>query len=169
MSAPAATAGAPARPMGCPVLEIEGLTVAAAAAADCELVSNVDVVVRAGSCSVLVGESGCGKSLTAMSALRMERRNGGRLADGRIVLDGVDMVSASRTELRRVRRNSVGVVLQDPGASLVPVSTVGHQLRRVIRLVDPDERAVEDRAIALLEEVELPDPRRVLRSYPHEL
>ncbi len=169
MSAPAAAAGATAPPIGDTVLEIDGLTVAAAAAADRELVSNVDVVVRAGSCSVLVGESGCGKSLTAMSALRMERRHGGRLANGRIVLDGVDMVSASRSELRRVRRNSVGVVLQDPGASLVPVSTVGHQLRRVIRLVDPAERAVENRAIALLEEVELPDPRRVLRSYPHEL
>jgi oligopeptide/dipeptide ABC transporter ATP-binding protein len=169
VTAPAGTTGLAEPAVGAPVLQITGLTVAAADQPDRELVSDVGVTVRAGACSVLVGESGCGKSLTAMSALRMEGRHGGSLAGGRIVLDGVDMVAASRAELRRVRRSSVGVVLQDPGASLVPVTLVGHQLRRVIRLADPAERAVDDRAVALLEEVGLPDPRRVLRSYPHEL
>ena len=132
-------------------------------------VDGLSLEVGAGETLGIVGESGCGKTMTAMSIMRLLPR-GGYIAGGEIRLDGRDLVTLSDPELRKVRGNEIGMVFQDPMTSLNPTMMIGRQIAEVVlahRDVSKD-KAME-RAIAVLDMVGLPRPAERVRAYPHEL
>jgi peptide/nickel transport system ATP-binding protein len=125
--------------------------------------------VRAGEIFGLVGESGCGKSVTGYAALRMVPHPG-EIVQGRITFQGEDLAQKSEAEMRNIRGGRIAMIFQDPSASLNPVFTIGNQVTRVIRQhLHVDKAKAHEVALTMLENVGLPDPKRVLRTYPHEL
>jgi len=117
----------------------------------------------------LVGESGCGKSVTAMSILRLIPNPPGRIVDGEIIFEGQDLLKVSDSEMRDIRGNRIAMVFQEPMTSLNPVLTIGQQIREsiVLHLGLSDEESV-DRAVELLELVGIPDGRERINDYPHQ-
>lgn len=132
------------------------------------VVHGVSFEVGRGEAVGLVGESGCGKSLTALSLARLLPEPHARYAGGRIRMDGLDVLALSDTELRAWRGRRIAYVFQEPAAALNPVLTLERQIREVLRLHRPelDTPAEVER---LLIRVGLADARRVRRSYPHQL
>ncbi|MCM2265320.1 MAG: ABC transporter ATP-binding protein [Desulfuromonadales bacterium] len=131
--------------------------------------NGVDLCVEAGETLALVGESGCGKSLTALSLLRLVP-DPGKIVGGEIRFDGRDLLRMPIEEMRRVRGNRIGMVFQEPMTSLNPVMRVGEQVAEVLRLHQGHDRvhaAVE--AANLLDQVGLPAPADRARDYPHQL
>lgn len=124
-------------------------------------VNSVSLTVAAGETVALVGESGSGKTMTALSIARLAPEETLDETSGQILLEGIDMLAASPTHLRSLRRGRIGVVFQDPAASLNPIMTVGRQVREA--LTDPT------RLDALLEEVGLGSVPNAAGRYPHEL
>ena len=117
----------------------------------------------------LVGESGCGKTVTALATLRL-LPNGLRADGGRVLWAGRDLLRMPEREFSRLRGSAIAYISQEPQASLDPTFTVGSQLAEVIRRHDRiDRKASRARAVELLRQVELPDPRRTAHSYPHQL
>ncbi len=118
----------------------------------------------------LVGESGCGKSVTAASILRLVPDPPGRIVGGKIVFEGRDLLTLSAQEMRALRGNRIGMIFQDPMTSLNPVLTIGDQITEAIRAHQAMSRAgAERRALDLLELVRIPDPHRQIHQYPHRL
>ena len=116
----------------------------------------------------LVGESGSGKSVTAMSVLNLLPDNA--IREGRILYQGRDLLQASLQELQTLRGKEIACVFQDPMSSLNPVFTVGQQLAEpLIKHLGLGGRQAIERAEALLNEVGIPEPKRRLKSYPHEM
>jgi len=117
----------------------------------------------------LVGESGCGKSVTAMSILRLIPNPPGRIVDGEIIFEGQDLLKVSDSEMRDIRGNRIAMVFQEPMTSLNPVLTIGQQIREsiVLHLGLSDEESM-DRAVELLELVGIPDGRERINDYPHQ-
>jgi oligopeptide/dipeptide ABC transporter ATP-binding protein len=133
-------------------------------------VDGVNLRIDRGETVALVGESGCGKSLTSLALLRLVPPPGRIVEGSRILLEGVDVMSLGAEALRQVRGRRIGIVFQDPMTSLNPVLTVGAQVREAVtahRRMKPAE--AKARAIALLGEAEIPDPAGRYDSYPHEL
>jgi len=117
----------------------------------------------------LVGETGCGKTVTALSILRLLPENA-RIRSGAIRFLGEDLLPKPEEEMNRIRGIRISMVFQDPGTSLNPVYPVGEQIARVVRTHEGVEReAAESRAVELFRRVGLSDPESVLRRYPHEL
>lgn len=117
----------------------------------------------------LVGESGCGKSATLLSLVRLIRPPG-RVVNGRVVFDGRDLLSLPERELRRLRGSRIAMIHQDPGTSLNPLLRVGTQMTEMIRTHRGLTRAhARARALDLLTSVGIPDPPRTIDSYPHQL
>ncbi len=117
----------------------------------------------------LVGESGCGKSVTALSIMRLLGRTG-EVLGGKIVLDGLDLLALPEREMEKVRGRRIAMIFQQPRASLNPVFPVSAQLTHVLRLHRGlSSRAAQAEGEALIARVGLPDPRRVLHAYPHQL
>lgn len=117
----------------------------------------------------IVGESGSGKTMTGRAVLRLIRPPGKIEAD-EMIFDGQDLLSASDTEMRALRGRRIAMVMQDPKYSLNPVMTVGQQLTEGLRMRDRLSRAeAEARAIRALEAVQIRDPARVMKAWPHEL
>ena len=117
----------------------------------------------------LVGESGCGKSVTAMSILRLIPNPPGRIVDGSIIFEGRDLLKLSDSELRAIRGNRIAMVFQEPMTSLNPVLTVGHQLREAVQLhMGLSEEDANTRAIELLELVGIPEAAQRVKDYPHQ-
>jgi len=132
-------------------------------------VNGVSLDIQRGEIFGLVGETGCGKSVTGLSLLRLVPPPG-EIATGRITFDGQDILSLSEQEMRDIRGARISMIFQDPAASLNPVFTVGEQIELVIRQHQPVTRRVaRQRTLEMLEAVGLPDPVQMMRSYPHEL
>jgi oligopeptide/dipeptide ABC transporter ATP-binding protein len=117
----------------------------------------------------LVGETGCGKTVTALTILRLLPETA-RVRTGHIRFAGTDLLGSSDAEMEKLRGSQITMIFQDPGTSLNPVYSIGEQITRVIRTHENVEKpAATDRAIGLFERVGLADPEKVLTSYPHEL
>jgi oligopeptide/dipeptide ABC transporter ATP-binding protein len=132
-------------------------------------VLGVDLTLRPGETLVLLGESGCGKSVTARALMRLHGRTA--TVGGRVLLDGVDLLALDENEMRARRGREIAFVPQDSSASLDPLRRVGAQLAEVLRVhgLVPDKKAAVARAEECLRWVGIGDPRRVARSFAHEL
>ncbi|MDT0144529.1 dipeptide/oligopeptide/nickel ABC transporter permease/ATP-binding protein [Microbacterium sp. PRC9] len=134
-----------------------------------EVVSGVDFDLLPGEALGIVGESGCGKTITAVSLLGLLPA-GGAIARGSVTFQGLDLTTAAPAKLRRVRGGRIGWISQDPIASLDPLFTAGSQVAEAIRAHTRCSRAeAKRRVLDLFAKVRLPDPERVYRSYPHQL
>ncbi|NLE74036.1 MAG: ABC transporter ATP-binding protein [Actinobacteria bacterium] len=132
-------------------------------------VDGVSYSVEKGKTLGLVGESGCGKSVSAMSIMRLIPDPPGKIVQGNIMFEGRDLVRASDREMRDIRGNQISMIFQDPMTSLNPVVKIGVQMTEGIHLhLGLSRREAEDRAVELLEAVGMPDSRRRLRDYPHQ-
>jgi oligopeptide/dipeptide ABC transporter ATP-binding protein len=118
----------------------------------------------------VVGESGCGKSITSLSVMRLVPRPPARFASGSIRYKGRDLLKVSEREMRHIRGNDISMIFQDPMSSLNPGLTVGDQLTEAIVLHQQlSARAALDRAVEMLNLVHIPEPHRRLSEYPHQL
>ncbi|MEX2649151.1 MAG: ABC transporter ATP-binding protein [Alphaproteobacteria bacterium] len=163
----AASVPVPARPL----LEVSGLTVSfAGEGARVPVVEGVGFTVEAGETVGLVGESGCGKSVTAMSILRLLPMPPARIEAGRALLDGEDLLCLEGADLRHARGNRVGMIFQEPMTSLNPTMTVGTQVAEVLRLHrGAGGRAAREAAVDMLRQVGIGAPERRFEQYPHQL
>ena len=118
----------------------------------------------------IVGESGCGKSVTALSILRLIPPETGRIASGSIRFEGEELTTLSEEEMKRLRGHRISMIFQEPMTSLNPVLTVGTQIaENVVRHMGVSKRAARERACEMLDLVRIADPRRRLDEYPHQL
>ena len=133
------------------------------------VVDGVSLEIAEGEVLALVGESGCGKSMTAFSILRLVPKPG-RVTGGTVELCGRDVLSLSVNEMRSVRGSAAAMIFQEPMTSLNPVQTVGAQLVEAIRLHEPiSAGAARRRTVELFEQVGIPDPDERVDVYPHQL
>ena len=132
-------------------------------------VDGVNFHVNAGETVAIVGESGCGKSVTAMSILRLIPEPPGKIA-GAIRFNGRDLLKLSDREMRAIRGNEISMIFQEPMTSLNPVLTVGKQIGETLRLHQGmSNQQAEARAVEMLKLVGIPEPERRVKEYPHQL
>ncbi|HXG40976.1 MAG TPA: ABC transporter ATP-binding protein, partial [Candidatus Limnocylindrales bacterium] len=132
-------------------------------------VNGVSFDLEAGETLGLVGESGCGKSVTSLAIIRLLPKPAGRIEGGSVVFDGQDLVRLSEEEVRQIRGRDIAMIFQDPMTSLNPVLTIEEQLVETIRAHrDVPVEEARRRAIELLGIVGIPRPETRLRSYPHQ-
>ena len=132
-------------------------------------VDGVDFVVYPGEVLGLVGESGCGKSVTSLSIMRLISVPG-KIIEGEILFEGEDLVKASEAEMMKVRGNRISMIFQQPQSALNPVFRVGDQISEVLNIhQDFGKEAGRKRAVELLKLVGIPEPERRAESFPHEL
>jgi len=163
------SAAAPASGPGQPVLALEGLSVSLDAADRRVPVDDVSLSLAAGETLCLVGESGCGKSMTALACMGL-LPEGGRISAGRIAYRGQALDGASPARWRRLRGNALAMIFQEPMTSLNPVFPIGRQVAEPLRVHRGlDRKAALRRAADLLEQVGIPAPGERLRAYPDEL
>jgi peptide/nickel transport system ATP-binding protein/oligopeptide transport system ATP-binding protein len=154
-----------------PLLRIEGLrTVFRSSMGDIAAVDGVDLDVPRGRTLGIVGESGCGKSMLSLSVMRLVPPPG-RIAAGRVLLEGRNLLDLSAAEMRDVRGSRVAMIFQEPMTSLNPVHSIGWQITEAMRAHDKraSARELRDRAIAALQRVRIPSPERRFDDYPHQL
>ncbi|MGQ3296631.1 ABC transporter ATP-binding protein [Reyranella sp.] len=133
-------------------------------------VDGVDFEVAAGETLAIVGESGCGKSMTALSLMRLIPDPPGRIVSGSIKLAGRDLLKISEEEMRDVRGNEISMIFQEPMTSLNPVMTIGKQISEALILHrDMDRKQAMKRAIEMLDLVRIPEPTQRAKEYPHQL
>lgn len=134
-------------------------------------VDGVSYKIMAGETLGLVGESGCGKSVTSMSILRLIPTPPGIMAGGRIVFKGKNLLEYSEAEMRKIRGNQIAMIFQEPMTSLNPVYTVGNQIMEAIRIHQPDKTPQQARALAIeaLKAVNIPSPDTRIDEYPHQM
>jgi oligopeptide/dipeptide ABC transporter ATP-binding protein len=154
-----------------PILEIDRLQVSLFTRAGVlPAVDGLSLAVDAGETVAIVGESGCGKSLSALAVMRLLPEPPARIIGGAVRLAGRDLVPISEREMRRVRGKEISMIFQDPMTSLNPVVPIGEQLAEAIRQHNPmPYRDALTRAVALLQRVRIPDAERRLNDYPHQL
>jgi oligopeptide/dipeptide ABC transporter ATP-binding protein len=133
-----------------------------------EVISDLTLKIEPGKCLGLVGETGSGKSVTCRLLTGMLRLLSGRTTAGTASFDGIDLLSLTEREWRQIRGRRIGLIPQNSLSGLDPVMTVGRQLVETLRELRPDEDP-RRQAAALLEQVQMPRAREVLRSYPHQL
>lgn len=132
-------------------------------------VDGVDFEVRRGEVLGVVGESGCGKSMTSMSILRLVPKPQGQIVRGELMFDGIDLLKLSEEEMRKIRGNSISLISQDPMTSLNPVLTIGEQIMEAIQLHQGlDKQAAKNKAIEMLRKVGIPSPEKRVDEYPHQ-
>ncbi|MGW6521628.1 dipeptide/oligopeptide/nickel ABC transporter permease/ATP-binding protein [Streptomyces sp. NPDC054962] len=152
------------------LLSVRGLTVSLRIeGTPTEVIRDVSFDLRAGEVLGIVGETGCGKTVTATSLLGM-LPPGGRISSGTVLFEGADLAQADAATLRKVRGRRIGWISQDPIAGLDPSFTAGAQVAEAVRLhTGCSRRQARERTLELFAKVRLPDPARVAGSYPHQL
>lgn len=154
-----------------PLLRVEGLRVQfQTEEGTVTAVDGVDLILREGEVLALVGESGCGKTVTCLSLLRLIPNPPGRITGGRILFNGNNLLNKSEREMQAIRGNEIAMIFQEPMTSLNPVFTVGEQICEVIRLHQGvDKREAWSRAVEMLRLVQIPLAEKRMREYPHQL
>jgi peptide/nickel transport system ATP-binding protein len=133
-------------------------------------VDGVSLSLDRGETLGIVGESGCGKSVTALSVMRLLPPQSGRTVSGSVVFEGKELLSLDAKEMRAIRGNRISMIFQEPMTSLNPVMTVGRQIAETVALhQELSRRAALDRATEMLALVRIPDARRRAGEYPHQL
>lgn len=154
------------------LLTVEGLTTSfTTETGRLPAVENVSFHINRGETLGLVGESGCGKSVTALSIMRLLPKPAGRIDNGRVLLDDTDLLRLPADQMRHIRGSRVAMIFQEPMTALNPVHAVGKQLREIFRLHEniTARRPADEKAVGLLKQVGIPDPERRLREYPHQI
>jgi peptide/nickel transport system ATP-binding protein len=132
-------------------------------------VDGVDIRIGRGETVCVVGESGCGKTVTAMTVLKLIAMPPGKIVEGQILWQGRDLVPLGADEMRKIRAREIGIVFQEPMTSLNPVYTVGEQIAEVVQLHEGlGKRVAIDRAAEMLRLVNIPNPQRRVHDYPHQ-
>ena len=132
-------------------------------------VDGINFSLRQGETLGIVGESGCGKTMTALSLLRLIPKPAARIVSGEIILDGEDIVTKSDREMRDVRGRKISMILQDPQTSLNPVFTIGNQLREALGIHQSGTgRQMLSKAVDALKNVRVAAPERRLDDFPHQ-
>ena len=162
---PLATAATP------PLLEVQDLrTVFFTSRGLIRAVDGVSFSLRPRETLAIVGESGCGKSMTALSIMRLIPDPPGRIVNGSVVLDGRDLLKLPEDEMRLVRGDDLSMIFQEPMTSLNPVMTIGRQIGEAVRLhQDVSKAAAAERAVEMLRLVKIPEPAQRAKEYPHQL
>jgi len=133
-------------------------------------VDGVDLELKEGGTLGVVGESGCGKSVTALSVMRLIPDPPGKIAQGEIIFEGKNLLGLSEAEMRKIRGRSISMIFQEPMTSLNPVFQIGDQISEVLRLHEGmSRREAWDRSIEMLKMVGIPSPERRVQEYPHQL
>ena len=133
-------------------------------------VNDVSFTIQKGEILGLVGESGCGKSVTSLSIMGLLIDTPGKVTGGEILLEGRDLLKSSDSEMRKIRGSKMGMIFQEPMSSLNPSMRVETQLIEAIRLHKPlSRKEARKHSLAMLRSVGIPDPDTTLRSYPHQL
>ena len=154
-----------------PVLEVEGLrTYFFVRQGIVKAVDDVSFSLAAGEKLAIVGESGCGKSMTALSILRLVPDPPGRIVGGHVRLDGKDLLKLPEADMRKVRGNQISMIFQEPMTSLNPLLSIGRQISEVFMLHQHVSRDTAfEKAVELLKLVKIPEAARRAREYPHQL
>lgn len=152
------------------LLEVKGLTTTFAGDYGKNIsVDHIDFHVDEGEVVCIVGESGCGKSVTSLSIMGLLGR-GGRVTDGEVLFDGKNLLSMTEKELDEIRGDQITMIFQDPLTSLNPVFTIGSQIVESIRThMHLSKQDAHKRAVTLLEKVGMPDAAGTMKKYPHTL
>jgi peptide/nickel transport system ATP-binding protein len=168
---PAAAMLSPARGNATEVLAVDGLrTYLFTRAGIVKGVDDVSFSLRRSETLAVVGESGCGKSMTALSIMRLVPDPPGRIVSGRVVLEGTDLVPLAENAMRDIRGNRISMIFQEPMTSLNPVLTIGGQIGEALRLhQDLSRKAAADKAVEMLRLVKIPEAAQRAREYPHQL
>ncbi len=152
-----------------PLLEIKNLQIEFGTGRDAvRAVDGVSITIEAGETLCLVGESGCGKSVTALSIARLVPTPPAHYVGGEILVNGRDVLRMENSQLREIRGGVVSYIFQEPGASLNPVFRVGNQIKESLQLHRP-EVATDEEVIRLLKLVGIPAPESRIRDYPHQM
>ena len=153
------------------VLEVKGLqTVFFTNSGLFRAVDDVSFDVGRGETLAIVGESGCGKSVTALSIMRLVPNPPGRIVGGAILLDGTDLLGLDEAKMREIRGNRISMIFQEPMTSLNPVMRIGDQIVEAVRLHQAmSAKQAWDRAVEMLRLVRIPEPARRAQEYPHQL
>lgn len=133
-------------------------------------VDGISFDIRRGETFALLGESGCGKSMTALSLLRLNPHPASRIVSGEVLLDGQNLLPLAESEMEAIRGRRISMIFQEPQSSLNPVLSVGQQIAEVLNWhFEMDNDAIHQRAIELLQAVGIPDPHQRIKEYPHQL
>jgi peptide/nickel transport system ATP-binding protein len=133
-------------------------------------VDGVDFYINKGETLGVVGESGCGKSVTALSIMRLIPTPPGRITEGSIMYDGKNLLDLSAAQMRKIRGKEISMIFQEPMTSLNPVFTVGEQIAEALRLHEGlNRRDAMDKTVEMLKLVHIPNAERRVREYPHQL
>jgi peptide/nickel transport system ATP-binding protein len=153
------------------VLDVKGLqTVFFTNSGLFRAVDDVSFHVRRGETLAIVGESGCGKSVTALSIMRLVPNPPGKIVGGSIMLEGSDLLGLDEDKMREVRGNRISMIFQEPMTSLNPVMRIGDQITEAVRLHRPmTTKQAWDQAVKMLRLVRIPEPERRALEYPHQL
>jgi len=135
-----------------------------------QAVDGIDFVIRKGETLGMIGESGCGKSVTALSIMQLVASPPGKIIEGEIWLEGENLLKKSSSEIRKIRGNDISMIFQEPMTSLNPVYTIGNQIMEAIILHQKlDKGKARKKAIEMLRLVGISSPEKRIDEYPHQL